>query len=86
MTSAFACQVLKVGAKCGRQSRQDQNRRVPPAAFNAAEIGLMHVGTVGEFLLREPMLASQRLQIEADSGPDIHRCMAGIELTSAHRL
>ncbi len=86
MTSALAGQILKVSAKCGRQSRQDQDRRVPAAAFNAAKIGLMHVGSVGEFLLRETMLASQRLQIEADSGPDIHRCMAGIELTSAHRL
>ena len=86
MTSAPAGQILKVCAKCGRQSRQDQNRRVPAAAFNAAEIGLMHVGTVGKFLLRETMLASQRLQIEADSDPHIHGCMAGIRLTLAHRL
>ena len=86
MTSALAGQVLKVNAKRGRQSRQDQDRRVPPAAFNAAEIGLMHVGSVGEFLLREPALASETLQIEADSDPHIHGCMAGIRLTLAHRL
>ena len=86
MTSAFAGQILKVSAKCGRQSRQDQNRRVPAAAFNAAEMGLMHVGSMGEFLLREPALASETLQIEADSDPHIHGCMAGIQLTLTHRL
>jgi hypothetical protein len=86
MTSAPAGQILEVSAKRCRQSRQDQNRRVPAAAFNTAEIGLMHVRSMGEFLLREPALASEALQIEADSDPHIHGCMAGIGLTLAHRL
>jgi hypothetical protein len=86
MTSTFAGQILKISAKRCRQSRQDQDRRVSAAAFNAAEIGLMHVGSVSEFLLREPALTSEALQIEADSDPHIHGCMAGIGLTLAHRL
>lgn len=55
-------------------------------SFDAAQIGLMHVGAVGELLLRQPGRTAERLQIEADSLPHIHLRMAGASLTSAHRL
>ena len=86
MTSAPAGQILKISAECCRQPRQNQDRWVSAAAFDAAEIGLMHVRTMGELLLREPTLASETLQIKADSDPHIHGGMAGIGLTLAHRL
>lgn len=86
MSSTLPSQVLNVDAKRRRQPRQDQDGRVSAAAFDAAEIGLMHVGLVGEFFLREPSLASKRLHIEADSNPHIHVGMARSGLTLAHRL
>jgi len=79
-------QLLKVHAQRLGDPVQHQGRRVSPAAFDAAQIGLMHLGAVGELLLAEAAVSPQPLQIEANSHPHVHARMAGRDLTSAHRL
>ena len=84
--SAALGQICDVSSKGVYDALKHQQRGVAKSSLDAAQVGLMDVGTMRQLLLREAAVTPERLQIEADSDPHIHGRMAGSDLTSAHRL
>lgn len=54
------------------QPRHDLDRGISDAAFNAADIGAVEVGTESKFLLRDALALPFSPQIFPDDQPDIH--------------
>ena len=83
MRSAFAQslgrasshELINVCSEHARDPIQDGDRRVAFSALDTAEIGLMDLGQMREFLLREATLSPGVLQIQADTDPHIHEAM-----------
>ena len=69
-------QVFDVTAKSDGDALQNHNRRVPAPPLDPAQIGLMHLGAMGELFLREPKLPPAGLQVAADSHTNVHGAMA----------
>lgn len=80
MRSAPAREVFQINRKSGGHAAQDHDRDIPLSALNPAEEGLVHFSLMGELLLRETFLPSERLHIQADSHAHIHGGMATFTL------
>lgn len=86
MMSATPRQILEIHTKRIRNAAEHEHRRVALAAFDPAQIGLMHGRAMSQLLLGEASVTPKLLNIEADSHPQIHGRMAKFGLTSTHRL
>lgn len=84
--SWFFEEVADVGLESYTQPFQYADRRITLSAFEPAEIGLVDLGAVGEFFLREPAFTSQPLQIPCDSCLRVHSSMAPMDRRYLHRL
>ena len=61
--SAALGQICDVSSKGGHDALKHQERGIAKSSLNAAQIGLMDVGTMRQLLLREAAVTPKRLQI-----------------------
>src|SRR5581483_2969822 len=81
-----AKELLGIDAKRCSQSLKYQKRGISFPRFQPAEIGLMNLGAIGEFLLADFLCPAQFLNVKADSVLKAHARKAKESSLSAHRL
>jgi hypothetical protein len=62
------------------------DRWVAPPILDPAQIGLVNLSPVGEFLLAQVLRAPHLLKIQTHSATYIHASIRDADLTSRHRL
>lgn len=70
--SARPEQFADVDAERFGDAIKHKKRGIAPPSLDAAQIGLMNLGAVGQLFLRQLALSAQPLQIQPHSLPDIH--------------
>jgi hypothetical protein len=79
-------QVSDIESQRFGDSIQHENAGIASPPFDAAQISLVHLGQMGEFLLGDASCAPRFLDIEAHPNADVHSRMSGAPSEADHRL